>query len=229
MDWIKAITELLKALAHFAWPVLVGLIVWWFRKEIRSEIASLIARISKLKGPGVEIEIREQIKLGLENVRAGLPAESVQEVGKMIQQAIAAAEAAETLRTKVEGTATSSASVKPTLVEGLDYLVDLTSKDPRDAIKRSWVLLARNVLKIVGVLGENFEPNSYDISEALRRLERIPSHADEALIRSIKNLQDIARKVFYQSQFAYDPSPKEAEEFVLYSIAARKDLGEKID
>jgi hypothetical protein len=227
MDWVKAITELLKALAHFAWPVLVGLIVWWFRKEIRTEIASLVARISKLKGPWVEIEVREQVKLSLENAKAGIPAESIQEVGKLMQQAIAVA--AETLRIKVQGTAMSSDSVKPTLVEGLDYLVDLTSKDPRDAIKRSWILLARSVLKLVGVLGEDYEPNSQNMSEALRRLERIPSHADEALIRSIKNLQDIARKVFYQSQFAYDPSPKEAEEFVLYSIAARKDLGEKID
>jgi hypothetical protein len=48
------------------------------------------------------------------------------------------------------------------------------------------------------------------------------------LVPSIKNLQEIARKVFYQSQWAYDPSPKEAEEFVLYSAAARNDLGEKV-
>jgi hypothetical protein len=56
VDWIKALTELIKALAHFAWPVLVGLIVWWLRKEIRTELAALIARISKLKAFGVEVE-----------------------------------------------------------------------------------------------------------------------------------------------------------------------------
>jgi len=29
-------------------------------------------------------------------------------------------------------------------------------------------------------------------------------------------------------QWAYDPSPKEAEEFVLYTAAARNDLGDKV-
>lgn len=74
---------------------------------------------------------------------------------------------------------------------------------------------------------ENVEPNSENISTSLTRLEadtRLP----EGSVRSIRNLQEIARKVFYQSQWAYDPSPKEAEEFVLYSAAARNDLGQKV-
>ena len=77
VDWIKALTELIKALSHFAWPVLVGLIVWWFRNEIRTELAALIARISKFKGFGVEVEttrllseVKAEIPEAIEQVRA---------------------------------------------------------------------------------------------------------------------------------------------------------------
>jgi hypothetical protein len=75
-------------------------------------------------------------------------------------------------------------------------------------------------------------------SKTLNRIQRIylttltrleaDTRLPEGSVRSIRNLQEIARKVFYQSQWAYDPSPKEAEEFVLYSAAARNDLGEKV-
>jgi hypothetical protein len=71
------------------------------------------------------------------------------------------------------------------------------------------------------------KPSSTEISISIKRLEADTQYPQE-LIRSIKNLQQIARKVFYQSQWAYDPSPKEAEEFVLYTAAARNDLGDKV-
>jgi hypothetical protein len=78
------------------------------------------------------------------------------------------------------------------------------------------------------VPGENFEPDSEEISTSLKRLEE-DTKLPKGLIRSIGNLRQIARKVFYQSQWGYDPSPKEADEFVLYSAAARKDLGQKFE
>jgi hypothetical protein len=81
VDWIKALTELLKALAHFAWPVLVGLIVWWFRKEIRRENAALIARISKFKGFGVEVETTRL----LNDVKAEIP-EAIEQVKTVLAQ-----------------------------------------------------------------------------------------------------------------------------------------------
>jgi hypothetical protein len=99
--------------------------------------------------------------------------------------------------------------------------------DPRNAIKRSWELLGGAVLRAANVSGENVEPNSEEISTSLKRLEAKTQYSED-LINSIRNLQQISKKVFYQSQWAYDPSPKEAEQFVLYSAAARKDLGEKV-
>lgn len=214
MDWIKALTELIKALAQFAWPVLVGLIVWWFRDEMRKEIAALIARISKLKGPGFELETPRL----LSEVKAEIP------------EAIAAlkAEIPEAIEQVKTASSASSASVKVRLIESVKLLRERATADPRNAIKRSWELLGEAVLRRANVSGENVAPDSQEISTSLKRLEgdtRLP----EGLIRSIGNLQQIARKVFYQSQFAYDPSPKEAEEFVLYSGAVRKDLGDKFE
>jgi hypothetical protein len=206
VDWIKALTELIKALAHFAWPVLVGLIVWWFRKEIRKEIAALIARISKFKGFGVEVETTQL----LNDVKAEIP------------------EAIEQVKTVLAAKSTSSATFKVNLIEGLNLLIERATTDPRNAIKRGWELLGQAVLRAAKVSGENVEPNSEEMSTSLKRLEADTQYPQE-LIRSIRNLQQIARKVFYQSQWAYDPSPKEAEEFVLNSGAARKDLGEKVE
>ena len=213
MEWVKAITELIKALSPYAWPLLVGLIVWWFRKEIRTELAALIARIKNVKGPGFENEIdREQVKLSLDNAEAGLPKEKIQEAEKSIE---------------VAGGVTISASVTPRLVEGLSYLFELASKDPREAIKRSWIPLAKMVTQKANVFADQFEPYSPDLMTAFTRLENDTAFPDN-LIRSIRSLQEVARKVFFQSQFAYDPSPKEARRFVLYSVAARRDLGEEV-
>lgn len=219
MDWIKALTELIKALSHFAWPVLVGLIVWWFRKEVRKEIAGLIGRISKLKAFGVEVEtsrllndVKAEISEAIEQVRAALKPE----IPGAIEEAASSASSA------------SLASIKVRLIESVNLLRERAIADPRNAIKRAWELLGYAVLRAANVSGENVEPDSERISTSLKRLEgdtRLP----EGLIRSIRNLQQIARKVFYQSQFAYDPSPKEADEFVLYSAAARKDLGDKFE
>jgi hypothetical protein len=113
------------------------------------------------------------------------------------------------------------------LIEGLNLLIERATTDPRNAIKRAWELLGQAVLRAAKVPGENVQPDSEEISTSLKRLEADNQYPQE-LIRSIRNLQQIARKVFNQSQWAYDPSPKEAEEFVLYAVAARNDLGDKV-
>jgi len=64
---------------------------------------------------------------------------------------------------------------------------------------------------------------SVDLSRALQRLETSVNF-NESLIRSIRNLQEIAQKVYYQSQYAYDPSVEEAQRFVLYSTAVKSGL-----
>jgi hypothetical protein len=78
--------------------------------------------------------------------------------------------------------------------------MERATTDPRNSIKRSWELLGA-VLRAAQVPVENVELNSEDISTTLTRLEadtRLP----EGSVRSIRNLQEIARKVFYQSQWA---------------------------
>src|SRR5215469_12016805 len=120
MELIKALTELIKALSHFAWPLLVGLIVWWFRKEIRRELAGFIARIAKLEMPGVKIEAREQVELNLDNAKAGISEEKIQEVEKAIKAHPFVG----------HGSVTVSGSATPQLVEGgLGYLFQLASKN----------------------------------------------------------------------------------------------------
>ena len=100
-------------------------------------------------------------------------------------------------------------------------------EDPRAAIRRSWELLAETVFRTANIETENLNPYSDEMSRALKRLEG-DTRFSEGLIHSIKRLHEIARKVFYQSQWAYDPSPDDAQEFVVYSAAARSDLGEEV-
>jgi hypothetical protein len=59
-----------------AWPIVVGLILWWFRKELKT----LILNISALKlGKLLEITIREQLqKTGALLEEANLPTASVE-------------------------------------------------------------------------------------------------------------------------------------------------------
>ena len=95
-------------------------------------------------------------------------------------------------------------SVKVNLVEGLNLLMELARTDPRTVIKRSWLLLGESALRAANVAGDNVEPNSQEISASLKRLEASVQFSDR-LISSIKNLQSIAMKVFYQSEWAYSP------------------------
>jgi hypothetical protein len=217
MDWVKTITELIKALGHFAWPVLVGLIIWWFRKEIPKALAVLIARISKFKGFGFEFETREEFQQALKDAKEGIPEQKIQELKNLVQPVL--------LEDHVK--ATLSVSATPEVIEGLNALMERALLDPRAAIRQSWELLAKTVFRIANVPTENLNPYSEEMSRALKRLEGDTKYSEE-LILSIKRLHEIARKVFFQSQWAYDPSPNDVQEFVLYSAAARADLGEEV-
>jgi hypothetical protein len=65
------------------------------------------------------------------------------------------------------------------------------------------------------------------MSTALKRLESSVEFSTE-LVGSIKVLRDTARKIFNHSEWAYSPSAKDAEDFVLYSADARRELGENV-
>jgi hypothetical protein len=151
--------------------------------------------------PGFEIETTNQL---LSEVKAEIP------------------EAIEQVRVA------SSASIKVHLIESVNLLRERAVADPRNAMKRAWELLGHAVLRAADVSGENVQPDSEEISTSLKRLEADTRYPRE-LIRAIESLQQIAKKVFTQSQWVYDPSPGEAEQFVLYTAAARKELGETVN
>ena len=128
---------------------------------------------------------------------------------------------------QVKAAVSTSASVKVRLIESENLLVERATADPRNTIKRSWELLGVAVLHAAKVPGENVQPDSEEISISLKRLESDTKYPLELIIL-IRNLRQIATNVFHHSQFVFDPSPKAAEEFVRYSVAARKDLGENV-
>jgi hypothetical protein len=199
VEIIKAFFGLFTGLA---WPCAVVLIFWWFQEEI----AELIRRGFKFKGFGVEMEAAEEVKSAFETVKEATRPEAIEQVKSV-----------------------ATASVRVRLVESLDLLMKIAAEYPRHAIKRSWELLGGAILRAAKISGENVKPDSEQIANALNLLEANTQYSED-LVRSIRSLQQIALKVFYQHQWwAYDPSPKEAEQFVLYSAAARKDLGDKVE
>jgi hypothetical protein len=130
------------------------LIVWWFRFEI----SGLITRGFKFKGFGFEMESEAaEVKLALEDAKAASRPEAIKQV--------------ETLLVQAYGKVAASAAVKFDLIDGLNLLMEMPAKDPRTAIKRSWELLAKTVLRRANVKAEDLEPNSEGISAALKRLE----------------------------------------------------------
>jgi hypothetical protein len=60
MEWVKSITEVINALSHYAWPVLVGLTIWWFRKRIPELLQAIATRIARFEGFGFKIEAEKQ-------------------------------------------------------------------------------------------------------------------------------------------------------------------------
>lgn len=216
---MKVIAELIKAIAHFAWPMVAGLALWWFRKPI----AKLMDRIWKFKAFGTELETREEIDLALENTKSAI-SEAIERAREDIKQAEAAVRISKAEGTlNVTGTATPRLSAKANVVRAWEILDELAISDPRAAIKRAWELLAQAILAAANVSGPHIDPMGSSLQTALQRLGTNVNFS-ESLIRSIANLREIARKVYYQSQYAYDPSVAEAQRFVLYSTAVKNDL-----
>jgi hypothetical protein len=121
----------------------------------------------------------------------------------------------------------SSASVKINLIEEFEPLRALTFTFPRTAIRRGWELLAQVIFRATNILTEKLEPDSPEMSMALVKLAVDRQFSSESF-RSITDLQETARKVFYQSEFAYAPSPMEADDFVVRSAVIRAELGEEV-
>lgn len=211
MTCLQAYVEIIKAvcglLAGLAWPIAVLLIVWWLRHAIAQ---FLLTRGFKFEVPFFKLEA-EQVKSAFANTEEAIP-EAIDQVKADL----------------VAAKSTSSASITPRYIESLSLLIEIANADPKRAIKRSWELLAGAVLRAAKVQGGNVEPNSEDISTSLKQVETSAEYPDkDNLVRSIRNLQEIARKVVYQRQWwSYDPSPKEAEKFIVQSVAARRALGD---
>lgn len=77
----------------------------------------------------------------------------------------------------------------------------LAAKDPRAAIKKSWELLAKDILWAGNIGMGRWDPDSPAISRSLQRLESSTTYPFE-LIVELRDLQMTARKVFNQSQWA---------------------------
>jgi hypothetical protein len=207
VKWLQTTLEIVKAISPLitglAWPILIWLVVRTFRKEI----GALFPRLTKLEAPGVKIEISEL----LDNTKALLPKNAIEQATTILREP-----------------PSFSPSAKPQLNDRLDGLTKLAQTDPKGAIKQSWELLAKTVLQRAKVASSDVDPSSEAVRTALGRFEN-DSRVPQETTRSIKNLRLIATRVFNQSQWAYDPSPKEAEDFALYSAAASTDLSEKAD
>jgi hypothetical protein len=105
----------------------------------------------------------------------------------------------------------------------LSELIELTKTDPRASIRDSWSDLGGAILGAANVTTENTDPTSNDIALSLKRLE-LDTRFSSALIASIPELQEKARKVLYQ-RFAWEPSSNEAEEFVRSASRICNELG----
>jgi hypothetical protein len=126
--------------------------------------------------------------------------------------------------TAVVGT---SGKINVRLIESLNLLIDMAKKDPRNAIRRAWELLAMTIFGATNVKSESLHPDSEAMSIALKRLENSVEFSS-TVASSIRELWGIARRIFNHSEWAYSPSEKDAEEFVLHSAAARRELGENV-
>jgi PIN like domain len=119
----------------------------------------------------------------------------------------------------------SSVKINVRLIEGLELLRQMAHREPRTAIRRSWELLATTIFGATNVLYETLNPDSEAMSMAVKRLEGSPEFST-ALVSLIKRLRNIARLVINQSEWAYAPSPQDAEQYVLDCVGARGELGE---
>jgi hypothetical protein len=207
VTWLQASVEIAKAfLGHWAWPVAVIFICRFFRVEVADflkGIAELARRISKLKGWGAELEAANFVELGLENAKLLVSQKQIEQV-KTIQMA---------------GTATGKAANFGTLVKASPTLTDLAQSDPKFAIQLGMLHLQMAAQRAAKIEGPVPRTTFLQILERLKRDEVISNN----LALAIMNLSEVSRKL---SEDRYIPSRKEAEEFLLYSQAAIRELEE---
>jgi hypothetical protein len=117
----------------------------------------------------------------------------------------------------------AATSVLVALSEEREALLELATADRRTAMKNCWEGLAKDILLAGKCEKGQLHPDSRAIDHALQRLESSTTYPLELVVR-LKDLQATARKVFNQSQWAYDPSESEAREFILRCETAREQL-----
>ena len=65
----------------------------------------------------------------------------------------------------------------------------LAQTNPRVAVGGAWEVLAKTVLQVANVSGENVQPLSTEVRKSLTKLETSVQYPEQ-LIRSIENLQE---------------------------------------
>jgi hypothetical protein len=196
VDWVKPIAELLKALAHFAWPISIAIIVWWFRAEIKI----FIERGFDFEGFGVKIKAAKEAKEALEIIRATTTSEGAKK-----------AQEPQRLLEKAAAEITSSDGVA---------LMELALTDPRQAVQRSFYLMAR------AIIGKAFDPAPTPVDSVLdTAIQRLTARGilNDRLLLQIRAL----RKFHHSVRNGYAPTTDEAAQFVFSSTAVREDLGDK--
>jgi hypothetical protein len=164
----------------------------------------------EFEGWGGKAKFKAETEREFQNAEHGLSPENINEAKDEIRTA---------------ATVTATASVKVNLIESVGLLFERANNEPRDAIKRAWELLAAAIFRKANVPSNNLRPLSEDMRRSIRRLERSTDIPIET-IESIRSLENIARLVFYHSQFAYDPTTEDARQFITLSVAARNALGD---
>jgi hypothetical protein len=157
VEWLKAITDLIKAVAHL-WPYVLILFGWQFRKEI----AELMGRILKLEAFGAKLEADP--KKNLEVVKAA---------------AVDEKKSASESRRLVEKAADELASV-----DG-EALMKLAITDPRQAVLRSFYLLSRALVDraLPGSLDSSRVIDDSIIDAAMKMLRNNGTLNDRMLIQ----------------------------------------------
>lgn len=97
-------------------------------------------------------------------------------------------------------------------------------ENPRRSVVQGWKLLADAMMKMTGVVAENLDPLSSEVSRALKKVKDSPRVRDE-LYAGIERLQGKAYSAGTMSRFAgYDPDTSAALEVIAECERIREQL-----
>jgi hypothetical protein len=204
VDWAQGL-ELTKAIfgliAHLAWPIVAILIVVLVILRFGKEISGLIERGFQFEGFGIKVNAVKEAREALKFISATTSEDAKKDIApkRLIDQA------ADEIATE-DGT----------------ILMQLALTDPRQAVLRSFYLLARAIIR------KAFDPapipDDSVMDVAIERLKAKGILNDRHLIQigALRKMGNVAR-------IGYVPSPDEAAQFVFYSTSIREDLGDKVD